>query len=114
MNLTELEPVFRGVDVLGVVVRVQDARGACGVSFLCPGCYRHNGGREGTHRISIWTHGAPADLGGPGNARRWSATGTSAQDLTLDPSIDVKTCPRPDGPIKGWHGHIQAGKVTDA
>lgn len=118
MNLTVLDPVLRGVNAAGVVLRVENLWDACGLSFLCPACWRRNEGREGTHRIHVWFEGAPPDLGGPGNASRWKVTGTSVHDLSLVDSVDVKTpCANagdPSRPHKGWHGHVRAGKVTDA
>lgn len=82
-------------------ITIQQAQG---VMFLCPVCFLKNGGPIGTEHVLCWfkDRGIPPDaLPGPG---RWTATGTSFEDLTLSPSVDVD---------KGhWHGFIQGGEIV--
>ena len=54
---------------------------ADGVMFLCPKCFRANGGERGTHSVICWKPEVPAAREpGPG---RWSFQGSSLEDLTL-------------------------------
>lgn len=84
--------------------------GADGVEFLCPKCFEENGGAVGTHLVQVFFHGgdAPENLGkdSEGHTARWTANGTGLDDLTLSPSIYVKTgC--------GWHGYVTNGETTN-
>ena len=77
---------------------------AQGVLFLCPVCFKKNGGPVGTESVLCWFkgHGVPDDAKpGPG---RWTASGTDFNDLTLSPSINVDH--------EHWHGWIKNGEVT--
>lgn len=78
---------------------------AQGLQFLCPACYANNGGKAGTHSITVTfegrgaldSQGSRSSKGGPS---RWIVvSGEGFDDLTLSPSIDCGC----------WHGHIQAG-----
>lgn len=84
-----------------------DFASADGVMFLCPACFVKNGGAVGTEEVCIWFAGrsnVPADaVPGPG---RWTASGTSFDDLTLTPSVNVDH--------EHWHGFLRAGEVTHA
>lgn len=53
---------------------------ADGIRFLCPGCFRLNGGPVGTHRGFIPLVGRNRL---PGTDTTWKATGTSYDDLTI-------------------------------
>lgn len=82
--------------------------GADGISFLCPKCFGANGGAVGTHIIQVFfdSGNAPDHLGrdSSGNRVRWSVKGTDISDLTLSPSVLVKTgC--------GWHGFVKHGEI---
>jgi hypothetical protein len=78
---------------------------ADGVMFLCPTCFKKNGGAIGTERVVVWFRdraAVPADaLPGPG---RWVATGDSFDDLTLQPSVNVDH--------EHWHGFVRAGEIA--
>lgn len=101
------------------ILNVERVDQADGVIFLCPGCYRQNGGDVGTHSVLIWIVGRVPAAETP--TSRWQASGTSAADLTLSPSVNVlpdrqrrepelgtrRGCP-------GWHGWIRAGALVDA
>jgi hypothetical protein len=79
---------------------------ATGVMFLCPACFEKNGGPEGTHYVLVWfrDRGVPASqMPGPG---RWGAKGTSLEDLTLTPSIDLS-----HGSGCKWHGFVTDGEA---
>ena len=76
---------------------------AQGVMFLCPVCFKKNGGPVGTESVLCWfkDRGVPADaFPGPG---RWTASGTSFEDLTLSPSVNVSN--------EHWHGFITNGEI---
>ena len=101
MKLSELDPVF---------MRVLDGKRMCavgpfeeadGVMFLCPYCFRENGGSKGTHVVLVWFEGGKA---GPEwtPAARWKASGTCLEDLTISPSIHMPSC---------WHGYVRGGQI---
>lgn len=74
-----------------------------GVKFLCPTCFKKNNGPIGTESVLCWFagRGVPDDaFPGPG---RWAALGTSFDDLTLSPSVNVDH--------EHWHGFITNGEV---
>jgi hypothetical protein len=123
MKLTELEPEWvydfnpethglRRADDSRAVVHNSEGETAAhtltitnaqGVMFLCPACFVKNGGAKGTESVLCWfkDRGVPADaLPGPG---RWTAAGTSFEDLTLSPSVNVDN--------EHWHGWVQNGEV---
>lgn len=117
MRLVDLEPEFvryrtdtgpSGVrQILSPAANLAEAQG---VMFLCPVCFARNGGSVGTHLIAVTFHGRGAtddqgSRGRGGQPSRWHATGSSAEDLTLTPSIDLG----PGG--CGWHGFITNGDV---
>ena len=115
MRLRELEPVLlkywtREVDqtsfadtnahpgkrILEGARHVETLAEADGVRFTCPKC--------GDHQVMVWfrDHVPPHIQPGPG---RWSATGTSVDDLSLTPSIAL-------GGACGWHGFVTNGDAT--
>lgn len=84
MRLRDLEPQFMRFDEHnGRVVwpHVETPGEAQGVFFLCPQCYKDNGGSTGTHGIVCWNGTVPADAKPTGG--RWNMQGTSYDDLTL-------------------------------
>lgn len=108
VKLRDLEPEFirRTDGGWQTVERIEDAQG---VRFLCPRCFRKNGGRVGTHAIICWSRsrGVPDDAQpGPG---RWQLIGTSLDDLTLGADPPSKTS---SVKIACWHGHITKGQAT--
>src|SRR5262245_10080975 len=63
------------------IITVKKFRNAQGVRFLCPLCFKKNGGPVGTHEVVCWSRsrGVPEDVRpGPG---RWRLVGTSIDDL---------------------------------
>lgn len=85
---------------------------AQGVQFLCPKCFAKNGGHVGTHLILVpFRDRGVLDNQGMhdenGNPVRWAASGTSFKDLTIDPSIWIKSGCQ-------WHGCIENGETKDA
>lgn len=77
---------------------------ADGVRFLCPTCFKKNGGAIGTETVIVWfaDRNVPADVQpGPG---RWQASGSSFDDLTLSPSVNVDH--------EHWHGFVTAGVIS--
>jgi hypothetical protein len=110
MSLRELEPILLRHelrDATRVNVHVKTLEEATGIFFLCPACFAKNAGPIGTHGIIVTfkDRGVPNDLGShdkDGNPSRWGVSGTSIDDLTLTPSVDVGC----------WHGHVTAGRIT--
>jgi hypothetical protein len=74
-----------------------------GVLFMCPLCRRHY--------VQVWFEGR----GVPASATptpRWRATGTSLDDLTLSPSINLDV---PQARAAGgclWHGFVTNGEAA--
>ena len=109
MNLRSLEAelfahVPNGVRYVDTLAEAQ------GVMFLCPKCYQTNGGDIGTHMVMVFfaDRGVPADAKpGPG---RWQVSGTSIDDLTLSPSINLDCGPEPRGCC--WHGWVKNGDAV--
>jgi len=106
MLLTELEPEFCVATGNGSFRRVPTFAEAQGILFLCPSCFSRNDGK-GVHSVLVWFRdkGVPPEMF---PAPRWVATGTSLEDLTISPSINLVT---PDQPNE-WHGWIINGNVT--
>jgi hypothetical protein len=97
VKLTELEPelLTHGIDVLRHVSALADAQG---VWFCCPRC--------GNHQVMVWFR----DRGVPEEAApraRWQVDGTSLENLTLSPSINILSGCK-------WHGWVRGGEVVDA
>lgn len=69
---------------------------ADGVIMDCPGC--------GEHSVAIWTHSAPPYLE---PTPRWTLTGTSLDDLSVTPSVNLLGGCR-------WHGFIVGGEAVEA
>lgn len=110
MRLQELEPQFRRFsandDGRSVYEHVESLADAQGVLFLCPACFRMNGGPTGTHSVLVWFDGRgvpPEAMPSP----RWRVSGSGYDDLTLAPSIFLQSGCR-------WHGFITAGQVIGA
>lgn len=80
------------------------------VMFLCPACFEQNGGPVGTHRIRIdfVGRGTPDEHcihGSDNQPVRWNAAGSSLDDLSLTPSIQI---------LGGcnWHGFVTNGDAA--
>jgi len=101
--------------------RVESLQGAQGVLFQCPKCAegRERGADEetgrryaiGAHYVICWFRNpqdappVPDDVfPGPG---RWTASGTSLEDLTLSPSVLLTG----EGGC-GWHGFVRNGDAA--
>ncbi len=105
MKLTELEPTFVKLVAKGWQLRDVSWEEADGLLFLCPVCFRANGGNVGTHSILCWKPHIPeTESPGPG---RWSFTGTSLKDISLSPSVFLS------GPGCGAHFHITNGIIPE-
>lgn len=99
----------RGVVYLPYVDRIEDAQG---VAFLCPKCFKANGGATGTHSVICWSRsrGIPDDAKpGPG---RWLLVGSGLVDLTLNGDGGSRSVAVIGG--CAWHGFVTNGEVTDA
>ena len=106
MKLRDLDAEFvlaAPNDSIGHTLGLKEAQG---VMFLCPKCFAENHGDVGTHSVVCWfrDRGVPSDRApGPG---RWDVSGTSIDDLTLNPSVHLS------GAGCGWHGWIRNGDAT--
>lgn len=92
-------------------IKVDSIKDAQGVKFLCPLCFRANGGAPGTHRVICWskTAGAP-DKAEPGPGR-WRLVGTGLHDLTLDAEPGKSRSVLLNGGCK-WHGFVTNGDAV--
>ena len=112
MKLTDLEPKFyryKTEDGHKYLTPVELSEAQC-VIFLCPVCFAKNGGAVGTHgiEVSFRDRGVQDDEGShnkEGKPTRWAVSGTSSENLTLDPSILIE-----DG--CAWHGHVVNGEIV--
>ena len=122
MKLLDLEPEFlryeertEGGRVHKYHVTVDGIERAQGVMFLCPKCFKANGGSRGTHAIVCWSRsrGVPDHVTpGPG---RWSLHGTGLQDLTLNgdqPGGGGARSVQLHGGC-AWHGFITNGEAHE-
>lgn len=79
-----------------------------GVLFLCPVCFKANGGPVGTHSIIVWFSNPLSGPIAPPEMHphvRWTRAGDSIDTLTITPSIAI---------IGGcaWHGHVRDGAIV--
>lgn len=105
-DLQALEPEW--IEVGGRIV---------GVLFSCPACSRWGADLVGAHMVGVLFANPPD--GGPAHpddenavanngGRRWSRSGSTFDDLTITPSIDLTA----RGAVGEWHGFVTAGHVT--
>lgn len=100
MKLTELEPKLLRRVTDEAWEDAPTVEQADGIMFLCPKCFKENGGPVGTHQVVCWKPHVPQSTAPtPG---RWTMTGTGFADLTLHPSVNV---------TGDWHGWIKAGQI---
>lgn len=89
---------------------VEELSSADGVMFLCPKCFKANGGPIGTHMVMCWFIGRVPDdeVPGPG---RWSPSqeSTGLDNLTL---VAGSSSIHLTGPGCGWHGYVRGGRAT--
>lgn len=81
MKLIDLEPAFLKVEDQTHFRHVIKIEEADGVWFLCPKCFRDNGGAEGTHGVVCWRPKVPQSISPVGG--RWEMRGTGLHDLSL-------------------------------
>jgi hypothetical protein len=81
---------------------VEGMADAHAVGFSCPVCR----GGDAAHEIMIAFEGRLTKQDGLGNT--WLVSGTSLDDLTLSPSIQVRSAPCQ------WHGFVRNGATVDA
>ena len=90
-----------------VYIPVETLAEADGVQFLCPLCFKQNGGPVGTHWVHCWFVGKVPDGTEPGPGR-WNPSGTGLHDLTFVPlgAVSVQL-------LSGcrWHGHVRNGEA---
>lgn len=112
LRLVDLEPRFVRYETRGAreyLVHTSRLDNAQGMVFLCPSCFEKNGGAVGTHAVEVTfaSRGAENHQGShgrDGTPSRWSVSGSSFDDLTLTPSVDLT-------PGCAWHGFITNGEI---
>jgi len=85
------------------------------IMFLCPACFAKNGGAVGTHSVMVTFagRGVPDEAGSvdsDGKPSRWTASGTSLDDLVLTPSILLDAKRKP-GEGCHWHGFVGSSGI---
>lgn len=94
-----------------LLIHVHTLSDADGIQFLCPLCFLKNNGPIGTHEVHVYFHGrgAPPHIGlnSEGKTARWEVMGNDFLDLTLSPSIWIKSGCQ-------WHGYIRHGVAENA
>jgi hypothetical protein len=81
VNLRDLNARFLKRDDSHHFHFVETLNEANGVEFLCPKCFKANGGASGTHLVICWSPSVPQDTSPtPG---RWEMHGSGIGDLTL-------------------------------
>lgn len=82
---------------------------AHGIRFICPKSFATHGGKVGAHSVQVYFSGTPVPRHIGVNAKdepvRWTASGTSLDDLSLSPSIQEQDN------ICGWHGFVGSSGV---
>lgn len=78
---------------------------AHGVIFDCPGC---NGG----HSVLVWFRDRPVPSTEEPSSARWEASGSTIDDLTLSPSINLDTESARIAKTCCWHGWVKNGDAT--
>jgi hypothetical protein len=108
LKLIELDPEFWKIvepnKLYSTDASFDEADGIC---FLCPKCFRTNGGPVGTHRVLCWRPHVPqTEEPVPG---RWEFRGNGFSDLSLvagSSSILLTAGCR-------WHGFVENGSIRD-
>jgi hypothetical protein len=92
--------------------RVATIEEAQGVMFLCPKCFRSNGGKVGTHSVVCWSRSRGIPDEKQPKPGRWTLHGTSLDDLQLEG--DPVGRPRSVLLLGGcaWHGFINGGHAV--
>lgn len=115
MKLRDLEARFVGeVSQDGKYFRYLDSvEGAQGIMFLCPKCFKANGGRVGTHMVLCWFANPRNAPKVPDNMDpkpgRWNFQGETIDELTfVGPGafsvLLTSGC--------NWHGFVKNGDAT--
>lgn len=121
MRLRDLDAQFLGrVDAERQSCHRQEDRidGAQGIVFQCPKCAQGKerapyGGFVGVHSIRVFfsnPQNAPVAPQEYDDNPRWEMSGTSLDDLTLSPSIDLDVPENKGG--CGWHGYVRNGDAS--
>ena len=81
MRLSQLEPALILIADGNTLAHIGFDQRPDGISFLCPQCFKDNGGSVGTHSILCWQPHVSQDvLPAPG---RWAIDGDSFENLSL-------------------------------
>ena len=102
MRLRDLDAVLVRSDGPLMYRNVGTLAEAQGVLFLCPLCRARLGTDVGCHSVLVWFDVPGLDPAWEPTPR-WKVSGTSLDDLTLDPSVNVPG---------DWHGWVRDGDAT--
>ncbi len=109
MKLIDLDPQFlKNLDDV-TSQYVDTIAEADGIQFLCPVCWKKNGGPVGTHVIHCWNPSVPQTKTPKGG--RWNLVGTGFHDLSLVAGSSSVLIKNEDG-TEHWHGFVKSGEVT--
>lgn len=94
---------------------VQTVAEADNIFFLCPLCFARNGGATGTHSVHVSFAGraVPDEAStrdSTGKPSRWSASGSTIDDLVLSPSILLDASRKPEEGCH-WHGFVGSSGI---
>jgi hypothetical protein len=85
------------------------------IMFLCPKCFTKNGGSVGTHAVMVTFAGrnVPDEASShdaDGKPSRWTASGTTIDNLVLTPSILLDAKRKPTEGCH-WHGFVGSSGI---
>ncbi len=110
MKLTELEATFYTIETPTLFRKTDKIEEADGVRFLCPVCWKKNGGPVGTESMICWKPSVPQTISPSGG--RWNLVGTGYHDLSLVAGSSSILTRNADG-SEHWHGFVTGGEVTN-
>ena len=90
-------------------IQVDTLADADGIRFLCPLCFKANGGATGTHSVVCWFEDKVPDDAQPAPGR-WNPVGTGIDDLTFVPGKKSNSVLLLGG--CAWHGFVTNGDAT--
>jgi hypothetical protein len=119
MRLRDLDACFvGGFTAPHSYRRLDSMEGAQGLLFQCPQCAQgkeraEDGGFVGAHYVLIWFRSPRGSVEVPESAQpapaRWTVSGDSLDNLTLDPSVNLV---KKDPSECGWHGWVKKGEAA--
>jgi hypothetical protein len=101
MRLAELNPKWSITNEYwhyDDALKTNPKRHGQGITFVCPVCKNH--------RVAVWFKN-PIDgiEQAPGLSPLWNRNGDTFENLTINPSVDLRIA-------SCWHGFVRSGEVT--